>query len=184
KITNLFAPNSGTSSNSTVNGINNTSSIGIRFIRNLVTNLVNNGIGTTAIVSGYTTSSSGADSLINNMFTNILGTENNANGILGYSATSNANHIIWNNTFYMPNLASQRTNFGATGIMFPSNLGLIDVRNNIIHLDNAASNAGPLGTGTYAALRNATNATAGVAPTNLNAVNNIYFTPNITNSFL
>ncbi len=88
---------------------------------------------------------------------------------------------LYNNTVRInpsiPNTSAG--NFGATGIYY-TNTGTLDLRNNIINV-----NVTPTGSGVVAALRRSTG-TTGVSPSNFlgTSNSNIYYAPNVTNSFL
>ncbi len=128
-------------------------------------------------------STSGSAHIAYNNFISDIEVPSTFTGSNLYGIYTNAigDYRLYNNTIRIsPSAIFTGGNVGATGIYYSSSSGTLDLRNNIINV-----NVTPTGIGTVAALRRSSG-TTGTSPANFlgSSNSNIYYTPNVTNSWL
>ena len=147
---------------------------------NTITGLTNTGTSGTIYGMYFSSVTTGAN-VYNNMISDFraTGALSNATAMYGMYLSASSNYKIYNNTIRLSPV-STGANFGVKGIYYTSGTSLIDLRNNIINV-----NVTPLGTGVVTCLQPSTG-TAGVANVSLASTsnNNIYYSPNVANSYL
>ena len=148
------------------------------FYNNKISNF--NRIGTSGVTYGiyYSTASNAA--VYNNFITDISvpSTYSVAQAAYGIYCSAATAYKIYHNTIRL-NMTSSGANFGATGIYYSSSAAnSLDLKNNIIYV-----NASPAGTGYTAAVRRSSG-TAGTPANNFTSNGNIYYTPNVANSYI
>ena len=147
---------------------------------NTITGLTNTGTSGTIYGMYFSSVTTGAN-VYNNVISDFraTGALSSATAMFGMYLSASSNYKIYNNTIRLAPV-STGANFGVKGIYYTSGTSLIDLRNNIINV-----NVTPLGTGVVACLQPSTG-TAGVANVSLAATsnNNIYYSPNVANSYL
>lgn len=162
---------------------------------NTVYNIKNLQVGTSlnngVCAAGIYTASAVSVNFYNNMISDISAP--NASGLSPvygiYINNSGKFYNIYNNTInigpgFSP-IGSSGTNFGATGIFFPSGIGTptTDIRNNIVRVNAAASGTGIVSAlrGSFGTANTPTPAGTGLAST---SNGNIYWAPTDANSYL
>ncbi len=179
-----------TTGSASINGIAITGSTTPNVYRNNIFNLsAGTSAGTSTQVNGINISTVTTGSNVFNNFTSGLTAPSavNVNAVVGInaSATGTLTNKLYFNTIALGfgGAISGGTNFGATGILYPTSAtALTDVKNNYITVNATAS-----GTGINAVIRrNTAAATANVPPVsgNFTASNNVYSINAGTNNFI
>jgi hypothetical protein len=147
---------------------------------NIITGLTNTGTSGTIYGMYFSSVTTGAN-VYNNVISDFraTGALSNATAMYGMYLSASSNYKIYNNTIRL-SPSSTGANFGVKGIYYTSGSSSIDLRNNIINV-----NVTPLGTGVVTCLQPSTG-TAGVVNASLASTsnNNIYYSPNVANSYL
>ena len=123
--------------------------------------------------------------ILNNFISDITTAGGNTdNCVRGISLENSLQAKLHHNTIFLgvsTPVTTPATNFGVSGVTIYPNCASFESINNIIHV-NATAN----GTGIVSAIRCVSAGTSGVYPSNISSTtnNNIYYTPNTTNSYL
>jgi len=150
----------------------------IRVFNNLIDNLTSyNTTNTTGTVYGMYFTTTTYNEIFNNQISNLKALTNasSTNALYGMYFSAGTDFKVFNNTINLANTTSSGSIFGATGLYYTNTITGMDLRNNILNVDIT-----PKGTGIVTALR------ASAAPNNLLATSNanVFYSPNVANSFL
>ena len=140
-----------------------------------------NGTSTELVAIGIQSVTTGAN-VYNNMISDLTTPNaNNTNAIKAIELrVAGVLYNVYYNTIKLSSLTSTGTSFGGAGIQFPnSTSGTVNLRNNIINIDNATANTN----GLFACVRRV-GGTSAIKPANYTADNNVYYITPGSKNFL